>query len=37
VSVKATSTGGLGRASALLASGTIVSRVLGLVSAALLA
>ena len=37
MSVKATSTGGLGRASALLASGTIVSRVLGFVSAALLA
>ena len=33
----ATASGGLGRASALLASGTIVSRVLGFVSAALLA
>jgi putative peptidoglycan lipid II flippase len=37
VSAKETATGGLGRASALLASGTIVSRVLGFVSAALLA
>jgi putative peptidoglycan lipid II flippase len=37
VSGTATASGGLGRASALLASGTIVSRILGFVSAALLA
>jgi len=37
VSRATTASGGLGRASALLASGTIVSRILGFVSAALLA
>jgi putative peptidoglycan lipid II flippase len=37
VSGTATASGGLGRASALLASGTIVSRILGFVSAVLLA
>jgi putative peptidoglycan lipid II flippase len=37
VSPTATDTGGLGRASALLASGTMISRILGFVSAAVLA